>query len=89
MATCTGTATFILAREVSEWSQANKPGNEPWTNNQVYLVDSEIRVGRNDCATAEVDSLAAQVASESALLAFKTLSESAREFLGLEMREPR
>lgn len=50
-----------------------------------YLVDSEIGIGRDDGAAAEVDALAAQVATETALFALEALREAARELLGLHV----
>ena len=51
---------------------------------EAYLVNPEIGIGRDDRTTAEVDALTAEVASESALFAFESLGETARELLGLE-----
>ena len=55
-------------------------------NRDAHLLDRQIRVGRNDRSTAELHALAAQVASEAALLALQSLHERALGRGGLHQR---
>ena len=45
------------------------------------LVDAEVWVGRNDCATRKIDTLSGKVSSESALFPFEPLAKTSHRFL--------
>lgn len=50
-----------------------------------HLVDLEVGVGGDDGASTEVDSLAAEVSSETTLLSLEALAESSDRLLALWM----
>lgn len=55
-------------------------GNVTWNG---HLIDTQIRIGRDDRAAAKVHSFSAQVAAKSTLFAFEALAKTTREFFWL------
>ena len=49
------------------------------------LINAKSRIRRDNCASREVDSFPGQISSESSLLAFETLNQTARWFLWLHV----